>query len=476
MVRIISLILAVVLFIGCAQLKPMSDVSFSSEIKQVLSKESKKPKVNDIQGRLKNESKGHISSITLKDVAVEDFLKVVFSEVLKQPYVLDRSIEKISKRIDIEIPESYSRTNLYSVIVALMDKVNIEMEEIEGVTVFSLRGSASAASSTAVNNNGVSSKTNTDNKVKSDCVYTYKPQYSKAADLQKALKDLISSEQGRVIIQESTNTLIFKTSQAERRAIIKLLKVMDEQQKQIAVDITIAEVSLTQDLALGLEGFLKNNNVNIGVVNGDVLGYGLSGTVTLPDALNAVLQIGEKRGVIKIKSNPYLLIENGSKSSISIGSEYPVLSTQKSSTETTTTTQTVEYKKTGVILSITPVVTGSDIHINSSVELSEGQKNDLSTLDSPAILTRKIESSVVVQSGQQIIIGGLISESRSRKEKLLPEIWGQAFKTGESGEARRTELVIIMQVSVINNEKENWFEMLSKKYQEQKIKAINTSN
>jgi hypothetical protein len=472
MVRIIIFFISFVVLYGCSSIRPISDVSYTDEIKRVLNGKQTNTVVNDVQGRLRKEIKGRSSSVILKDVALDDFLRVVFSEVLKAPYVLDRSVEKLNKRIDVELPASYRNESLYSVVVALMDKMNIDIEEIEGVTVFSVRNSGTnSANNSGTEIKGASNLNNSmENKVKSDCVYTYKPRYSKSSDLQKSLKDLITSDQGRVVVHESTNSLIFKSSQSERRSIIKLLRLLDEKQKQIAVDVTIAEVLLTEDLSLGLEGFLKNNNVSIGLSTGNSLGYGMAATLNFPDILNAVLQVGEKRGVIKIRSNPYLLIENGSKSSIAIGSEFPVLSSQKSTLDTTTTTQSVEYRKTGVILSLTPVVTGSDIHVNSSIELSEGQKNELSTLDSPAILTRKIESSVVVQSGQNIIIGGLISETKNKAEKLAPAVWGKSLKIGEIKAVNRTELVVIMQVSVVDDRNSiNWFEQLAEKYKEQKI-------
>ena len=71
--------------------------------------------------------------------------------------------------------------------------------------------------------------------------------------------------------------------------IVKLLRIIDEKQKLIACDVTLAEITLSGDLSIGLQGFLKNLNVfefNIGINQNN--NFGLTGSILSGDGLKAV--------------------------------------------------------------------------------------------------------------------------------------------------------------------------------------------
>lgn len=467
------MIVLCVILSGCAvsMKETNTESNFTHYVKSSFVEYKKKSMVEDVQEKIKF-GKPVYSDIRIKDVALTDFIRVTFSEVFKRPYILDRSIEELNKKIDVEISKSDSK-NLFSVIIGMIEKMGVEVEDIDGVMLFTARENNGYKNSYSKNEDvkqTSSGRKDKNNVVPSDCIYTYRPVYSRAVDISKTLKDIVESDSSKIIVNENTNIIIFKTSFKERRSIVKLLRSLDERQKQIAVDVIVAEVSLVDDLSIGLEGFLQTNLLQIDAGKTVNNGYGLTGSIFISDWLKAVVQMGEKKGLIRINSNPYMLIADGTKSSIEIGSEYPILTSEKSTTDTAVLS-TVEYRKTGIILSLAPVVSGDDVHLSSSIELSEGQKNETSTINSPSILSRKIKSDVILSSGQSLVVGGLISESQDKTDTFLPPVFKNiGFKTGKAYNNNRTELIVILNVLVLKDANtEQYFSILRNKYQNHKI-------
>ncbi len=478
MKRFILMILLVVLSSGCAvgQGSKEKEISFNHYVKTSYKKYLKKNNIEDVQEKIKS-GKSVNAEIRIKDAALTDFIRVCFAEVFNRPYVLDRSIENMNKRVDVEISKSNS-SNMFDVIINTIEKMGVDVEDCDGVIIFTLR---QTENNNTGNYSNSESKDNTQVKynsnhgkeisgVPSDCVYTYRPVYSRAVDLSRTLKEFVNLEKSKIIVNENTNLVIFKTNYSERRSIIKLLRKLDQRQKQIAVDVVVAEVSLIDDLSVGLEGFLQTSLLSIEGGKTINNGFGLTGSIFISDWLKAVVQMGEKNGLIRINSNPYMLIADGTKSSIEIGSEHPILTSQKSSSDTAVLS-TVEYRKTGIILSLEPVVSGEDVHLSSMIELSEGQKNETSAINSPSILSRKIKSDVILRSGQSLIVGGLITETQNKSETFFPLIIkDRAFYTGKSRNNNRTELIVILNVNVLHDsDSKNYYELLKSKYQYHKI-------
>jgi hypothetical protein len=460
-------LILIFLIFGCSynQSNLIND-KFIFDIKNELQANKEKSEVQDVQGKIAGK-KIQKTNITISNISLPDFITLMFKEVFQRPFVMDRNIEKLNKRVDIEIRKDFSK-DVFSSVITIIEKCGVDVEEVDGVLLFSVRADYDNNNSEQIGEGKGNNNQNKKNKIMSgspaDCIYYYVPVYSRALDLQKTLAQLVDSSKSIVIVNEANNSLICKTTLTEKKAIVKILRSLDSRQKQVAVDVTLAEVSLVDSFSGGLESFLTSNLFTL-TANYDLKnGFALSGSVLLADVLKTVVSLGQKKGFIKVKSNPYLLVADGSTSSIEIGSEYPILTAIKSTAESTTQTQSVEYRKTGVILSINPVVSGDDIHLKSTVELSEGQKNESSSINSPAILSRKIKSEVVLRSGQSLVIGGLISDTQSKSNTNL-----KIVKLNEADLSTKTELVLIIRVQKIIND-DSWFNRLLAKYENMELK------
>jgi general secretion pathway protein D len=152
------------------------------------------------------------------------------------------------------------------------------------------------------------------------------------------------------------------------------------------------------------------------------------------------------------------MVKNGETASIDVGNEIPTISSKERSTENSgaPVISTVKYRKTGIRLTITPIIHSSGyVEININQELSEASLNVTSSIDSPTIFNRSLETTVTLKDGGSVLLGGLISESRSKGNSGIPvlgnlPLLGRIFST-DTKSTGRTELVLMVVPYIIDN-------------------------
>ena len=271
---------------------------------------------------------------------------------------------------------------------------------------------------------------------------------------------LITSSDIRVIADEVNNALLILATPQEHRMVIAAIKKLDVVPLQVLIEATIAEVKLTDDLRFGLQWFFKSGDVT------GVLSSGASAAIasTFPgfsliaegtDA-KVILDALEKETSINIVSSPHLMVLDNQTASLQVGDEVPVITRQQSGTDITSNlVNTVEYRNTGVIMSVTPRVNSSgSIIMDVEQEVSNVVPSSEETL-TPTISQRKFKSSLVVQSGDTVVLGGLIFDFSTKQRQGLPllaklPIIGPLFGTTDN-EEERTELVMLITPRLVQN-------------------------
>ena len=161
--------------------------------------------------------------------------------------------------------------------------------------------------------------------------------------------------------------------------------------------------------------------------------------------LNGLIDALDREGLIKVLAEPNLSAMNGKKASFLAGGEFPVPIPQDGGVIT------VEYKKFGVSLAVTPVIMGRNrIKMTIAPEVSTlSQQNavNLNNIQIPSLLTRRAETMVQVASGQSIVIGGLFLNNVTKDIRKVPwlgdiPVLGKLF-TSQEFQRNETELVII---------------------------------
>jgi len=285
----------------------------------------------------------------------------------------------------------------------------------------------------------------------------------------KANSSTVPSET-KVTLDEERNNLIFYMLPSEYKAIDKLLAAIDTRAQQILIEVTIADISLVDKLQYGLEWYLNSSSgkrPEWGIKTEGLLNLpsgGLGGFVTDTD-LGALFSAFAQDNLLNILSSPKLIVLNNESASFTAGAQVPIITSQATASDVGTGTggqpsfvQNVSYVSTGVTLSITPTITADDtiiLQINQSV--SEAQNNNTSSISSPIIIQRSIDTKVVLRHGEELILGGMIRENNSLTESKVPLLgdipWlGELFKT-YSETTDKTELIFVVKPYILNKVK-----------------------
>lgn len=302
-------------------------------------------------------------------------------------------------------------------------------------------------------------------------IFIYKPQNRDAKELADLIRKLFKNKNNKnileVISDEKRNRLIIYTMPKEYKKVYTMLQKLDVIPKQVLIQVTIAEITLKNSLQYGFEWFLRNHMRtasigtlgNLGIGSGGIVGSVINSGKTFQALLNMLAQ----KNLINILSSPKILVLNNQSASINVGTQVPVLSSstsaQSTQTGSTSVTQSVQYRNTGVILNVKPVV-----HSNGVVELqisqtvSDPQPNNTSSISSPIILNRSINTDVILKSNQALMLGGLIKQSTGRTISKVPFLGdlpfiGNLFKT-TSYSKEKTELIIIVKPIIVNSYQE----------------------
>jgi general secretion pathway protein D len=238
---------------------------------------------------------------------------------------------------------------------------------------------------------------------------------------------------GRLIVDEAGNRILFTGAAEDYTELRKLLEALDKPQRQVLVEVTIAEVTLTDQTNVGLEWFfshsMSGSSIAGGTLNG--LGIGSQGLNLNYTAswggwnLQAVFNAFASNNKVNILSRPRLVARSGSEASIQVGTDVPIITTQTTnptvSTGVPNVLQSIEYRQTGTILHIKPVVYGDErVDLFITQEVSSQQQNPNAAVASPVILDRNITTQLSLADGATAVLGGLIDNEYTKGNSGIP--------------------------------------------------------
>jgi general secretion pathway protein D len=277
-----------------------------------------------------------------------------------------------------------------------------------------------------------------------------------------ATQDLLigSGLRARIIADDANNALVVLGSAQAHKTIESALKQLDVLPLQVLIEATIAEVTLNDELRYGLRWFFQSGDSTAIFTAGasSAISSLFPGFSYLFSSDNVIVAFNALKKItdVQVISAPSLLVLDNQTARLQVGDEVPI-ATQSAVSVTDPASPIVnqiEFRDTGVILKITPRVNaGGLVLLDISQEVSDVVKTTTSDLDSPTIQQRKIESTVSIQSGQTIALGGLIRDRRENGKTgvpvlgdipLLGNLFSETDKTGA-----RTELLVLLKPTVI---------------------------
>lgn len=293
----------------------------------------------------------------------------------------------------------------------------------------------------------------------------------------------------RITPDTVNNTLLIYADQQNYRIIENTLRQVDQPQLQVAIDATIAEVTLTNELSYGVQTYLTSRNLGLKANSGSVLNTqattapatttdaatgvaSIAGSVTnafinrafpgfnfligsetqpsvILDALHAVTSV-------KVLSNPSLVVINNQSATLQVGDVVPV-STGSATVLTTNNTvvNTIDYRNTGIILRVSPRINvNGNVRLEVEQEISNVSPATAASL-TPTVSERRVKSSISVATGQTVLLAGLISEQQNGARNGIPLLdqipgLGDGF-THQDKKGTRTELIIFIRPQIIRD-------------------------
>ncbi len=299
----------------------------------------------------------------------------------------------------------------------------------------------------------------------------------------------------RITADITNNAVLVYGNQESQRIVEQTIRQIDRPQRQIAIEATIAEVTLNDTLNYGVQFFLasqKGSVVNTvatapAATTSTASTTTTSGTTTsgIPNSIasNAVnaaagallsrtlpgfnFLIGSENSPrvildalhnvtdVKVLSNPSLVVLDNQAATLVVGDQVP-FSTGSATvlTANNTVVNTIDYKNTGIILRVLPRANANgNVVLQIEQEISAVEAG--STPLQPTISQRQVKSSISVASGQTVLLAGLITETENKQRQGIPgldaiPVLGDAFSHADTSRLR-TELILFIRPTVIKD-------------------------
>jgi len=287
----------------------------------------------------------------------------------------------------------------------------------------------------------------------------------------------------RIVPDPATNSLIIYGTAQEFQNIRNILKELDLMPRQVLMDVMVAEVTLADDLRFGVEYEIRRRRFGdtadvrifdrlFGSRGSVVTGLPApSATGLAPAALSAVVGGGSdiraflnalmSDSRVKVLSSPAVLATDNRPARIQVGTEEPIpTGTITAQVGTVAQSTSIQYRNTGRILTISPQVNSQGlVNLQIKAEVSQRGADVRIGQDSfPSFDTRDAETTAVVQDGETLVIGGIITDRKSRTRTGIPylmdiPVLGRFFGT-TTDDVDRTELVMLITPHVIRDREE----------------------
>jgi general secretion pathway protein D len=299
------------------------------------------------------------------------------------------------------------------------------------------------------------------------------------------------------------NSLLIYADQGNYKIIESALQQVDRRQLQVAIDATIAEVDLTDELQFGVQFFLSSHALGLRPDQGSILNStataapaatataaaattaataatttaAATGTVVnsfinraFPGFNFLVGQEAQPAAIlsalhtvtgVKVLSNPSLVVVNNQSATLQVGNQVPISTGSASvlnaaTASSNTIVNTVDYRNTGIILHVSPRVSANgEVRLDIEQEISNVLPGSAANALNPTIQERKVKSSISIASGQTVLLAGLVQDQKNENKSgipLLDEIQGigNAF-SNQDNTKMRTELIIFIRPQIIGD-------------------------
>lgn len=383
----------------------------------------------------------------LSRVRVAELVQVVYRDLLKRPYLIDAEVLKDEREISLRF---HSDKRLDADVAELLDSLGLSVVKRNGLSVVSVKKPA--------------------NEEPND-IFVYRPRYRDAGYLAELVGPLFKGRftitraiaapsaglgqknseavppgSAAALVDRNSDALVFHGVAAEVRQLERLLAQLDDRQGEVIVRGVVYEVGSSDkegsafSLALSLlGGKLSLTGGALGALD-NALRFK---NVTI-DAMASALSADSR---FKVVSSPSLRVRSGGAGRFSVGQEVPVLGAVTFPGNGQAPVQSVEYRSSGVIFDLQPLVREAVVDLTVTQQLSSFVATDTGVNGSPTLIKREVKTALSMADGDIVVLGGLAENKESGGRNgvsFLPSILHTKSK-----EASRSEILLILQLTRI---------------------------
>lgn len=330
-------------------------------------------------------------------------------------------------------------------------------------------------------------------------LHIYYPKNAKAEVISTALNELIGklsggkeqnqpvefSSQVSVVHEESVNALLVAAAEKDYEMILPLIEGLDIRRMQVYVEALLVEMSASRAANLGVQWRTASGEVGLGVDLGQTnssfgsldqsnplaaaagKGFSIMATGSFGGAsgLHALVQALESDGDTNIISTPHLITMDNEEAEILDGQNIPFKKGETSNSGGTTSS--VDRKDVGIQLKMTPQIL-DDGRLVLQIYQEQSSVEDDTNPDGIVTNKRSIKTSVILNNGETVVLGGLVREETGQTINRVPCIGGatgigEIFKTTSRDQSRRYMMVFIR--PLIINTYEDFIKVTNEKYE-----------
>lgn len=302
---------------------------------------------------------------------------------------------------------------------------------------------------------------------------------AKAKDMVNLLRTMLETK--RVYVNEPINALVIRDQPVKLQLAERIITANDRREGEVELDLEVLEINRTKSLKYGLN-YAKS--AGFGIVPPGFTGGATANTTTFtwqqltdlgPESFiltlpaSVILDFFKQESDAKTLASPKLRVLNGKQASINIGDKQPILLSTTNvlpgqaatgAVPTTSTVTSIEFKDTGIKLSVEPTIHLMD-ELTLKLKVEVTRLGDLVTLQSNPLIqqfrfgTRSAETVLNMKNDESIILAGLIQDEERKTLQTVPglgdiPILGKLF-TSTQTDVITTEVVLTITPRLVRN-------------------------
>jgi general secretion pathway protein D len=273
---------------------------------------------------------------------------------------------------------------------------------------------------------------------------------------------LFQGRTAKIVADEANNSLLITSTRKDYERITQILSRLDVMPTQVMLEALIAEVTLNDDLKFGVKWSKLSERYNAtlsdrddGSIASNFPGFSY---FFQSRSFAGVIDTLQRITKVKVMSAPSLMVLDNRKATLQVGDQVPILTQSAANPLIGNGTQinSISQRDTGIILNVAPRVSDSGrVTLDIEQEVSNVTETTSSNIGSPSFQQRKLKTTVVVNDGEVIALGGLIQERDTITKSQIPilgniPILGAAFRQ-KSDKIDRTELMVFLRPTVVRD-------------------------